>query len=244
MTYKCTLRALGGGLGFLFFAFISLHGQNSNPVAAKQVQELMHKNDYTTLVALVDSTEASWKKAPSIEYFHDMYFIGDILIGGTTQEIYWLGRKALWNMLLKPTPNEYLSPQQFYQWKYTMFFEGAETITPYVDSLSPEMFASIRHDTFLMLSEYARQLHSTIIAGYRDKYTGGAAERNRFMQNAIDNEVQRTARRALSSLPTDHIQYLIDAYSHAPKDDAELKALLDILNVQGVDREKVMRDTR
>ena len=36
----------------------------------------------------------------------------------------------------------------------------------------------------------------------------------------------------------------MDAYSHDPRDDNELKELLEILNVQGADREAVMRNTR
>jgi hypothetical protein len=150
-------------------------------------------------------------------------------------------------MLLKPTPREYGAPRQFYLWRNTIFFLGAEDITPYVDSLRPEMFAQVRHDTFLMLSEYARQLHLTIIPDYNQKFFGAMndfAERQRLMQIEIDNQIQAQARAALSRLATDHLYYLVNAYKHEPRDDDELKTLLDIMNVQGADREHVLRDIR
>lgn len=224
----------------------SAYGQIPNLVLAKQVEVLVNHGDHSGIVKLIDSEESAWKTAPSISYFQNMFSIGDVLTDGTTSDIYWLGRKVLWKMLFKPTPNEYLAPQEFYLWRYSIFFSDAEKITPYVDNLSPEMFAAVRHDTFLMLSEYVRQLHATIIPGYRDKYTGGVEGRQRFMQNAIDNEVQRQAKKALSllAISNGNIYYLIDAYSHDPRDDNELKALLDILNVQGADRARIMRDTR
>ena len=49
---------------------------------------------------------------------------------------------------------------------------------------------------------------------------------------------------AISRLTTDQDYYLMGAYSHDPRDDKELKALLDLLNIQGEDRDKVMRNTR
>ena len=244
MTYKQTFNAFWGSLALFLLAASSAWTQNLNPVSAKQVQELANHADYSEIDKLIDSHEVIWQKAPNIAYFQNMFAIGEILLGGTTEQSYWLGRKVIWKMLLKPTPNDYIAPQQFYLWRHTMFFLGAEGITPYVESLSPEMFAPVRHDTFLMLSEYARQLHATIIPGYRDKYTGGMAERHRFMQNAIDNEVQRNARIAISTLPTDHLNYLINAYSHDPRDDEELKQLFDILNIQSADRKRVIDQSR
>ncbi len=85
--------------------------------------------------------------------YRDMFAIGDILTGGTTPQSYWLGRKALWRMLCKSVPSEYGAAQQLYYWKYALLDLGAEAITPYVDNLNPEMFASVRHDTFLMLQD-------------------------------------------------------------------------------------------
>ena len=40
-----------------------------------------------------------------------------------------------------------------------------------------------------------------------------AAQRKRLIQNAIDNQIQEEARAALSALATDHVNYLIAAYS-------------------------------
>jgi len=70
------------------------------------------------------------------------------------------------------------------------------------------------------------------------------AERQRFKQNAVDNQVQAQASAAISLLATSHINYLINAYSHKPADDQELKLLVDILNVQGADRDRVIRLAR
>ena len=208
------------------------------------MQALANQGDSSGIARLIEAEETLWKKAPSITYFQNMFAIGDVLIGGTNPNMYWLGRKVLWNMLSKPAPNEDFAPQEYYMYRIELFFSDAEDITTYVNNLSPDMFASVRHDTFLMLAEYARQLHATIVPGYRDKYTGGFADRHRFMQNAIDNQVQSQAKKALSLLATDHTNYLIEAYSHDPRNDQELETLLDILNVQGADRETVMRNTR
>lgn len=247
MIYKNTFRLFLNVIVLLLFLTGSLHGQNTGPALEKQVRELMNDGDYASFNRLIDSEEALWKKEPSVAYYRDMFAIGDILTGGTTPQSYWLGRKALWRMLCKSVPSEYGAAQQVYYWKYALLDLGAEAITPYVDNLNPEMFASVRHDTFLMLQEYARQLHATIIPEYHQKYSGAmndGAERERFKQNAVDNQIQLQARKALSALTTDHIQYLIDAYSHDPRDDDELRKVLDILDVQGADRERVMRDTR
>lgn len=249
MKHKHTFKSIWAILVLVFLAAGSACAQVANPVSPKQVQELANQGDYAGLVKLIDAQEAGWQKTPSIGYFQDMWSIADVLTGGTTAQVYWLGRKAIWKMLLKPTPNEHLAPRQFYLWRHTMFFLGAEAITPYVNNLSPEMFAAVRHDTFLMLSEYARQLHATIIPGYRNKFAGAmndAAERKRLMQIEIDNEVQSEARAASVSLSDDTVseQYLIDAYSHDSRDPEELKQLFDILNIRDPEREQVMRATR
>jgi hypothetical protein len=246
MTRKLTVIAFRGLLGLFLFACNSATAQLPNSFSVKQVQEFTNRGDYTALVELIDSEEASWKAAPKLSYFRDMSAIGEILTGSTNPKIFWLGRKAQWDALFKTTPDEYGVPHEFYFWKGSVLLSNVENITPYEDSLSPEMFALVRHDTFLMLSEYARQLHATITPGYRNKVTGAmseSADRQHYMQNAIDNQVQIQARSALSLLATDHVDYLIEAYSHHPRDDEELKTLLDILNVQGADRVKVMRGT-
>ena len=232
---------------FIIYLITIACAHASNPALVKRVRELSRQDDRANLIKLVDAEEVLWKQAPSMTYFRDMLSVGDVLIGGTSPQIYWLGRVALWNMLLKPVPNEDGAPQRFYENRYEMFVSDAEDITPYVDKLSPDMFESVRHDTFLMLAEYARQMHASIIAGYRDKYSGAAndlAAREHFMQNRIDNQIQAQVRKAISLLAEDHVDYLIEAYSHEPANEQELKELLDILNVQGADREKVLRDTK
>jgi hypothetical protein len=225
---------------------VSLHAQSPNLGLAKQAQELVNRGEYDQLVELVDSRDALWQKSPSMAYFGDMFSLGEVLMGRTTDRIYWLGRKVIWKMLFKPIPNEYLAPRKFYLSRYQMFSEGVEDISAYVDNLSPGKFAAVRHDTFLMLWEYAKQLHQVYDPNYRQKWPGAmndAAERKKLIQNEIDNEIQYETRSALSSLATDHVDYLIEAYSHDPRDDEELKMLLDILNVQGAYRAKVVRGT-
>jgi hypothetical protein len=249
MIFKNTFRLFLNVLFLLLLITGSLHGQNTGPALERQVHEFVNDGDYASLDRLIDSEEALWKKEPSVAYYRDMFAIGGILTGGTTAQSYWLGRKVLWKMLFKSVPSEYGAAQDVYVWKDSLLSLSAEAITPYVNNLSPEMFAVARHDTFLMLQEYARQLHAAIIPGYRDKYSAPMndwAGRQRFKQNAVDNQIQVQAGKALVTLATSiaHIQYLIDAYSHDPRDDDELKALLDILNVKGADREKVIRDTR
>jgi hypothetical protein len=220
----------------------------ANMDLAKQVEQLRNQGDIKVLGNLINAEEARWQSAPNLAYFENMQSIGETLIDGTTNESYWLGRQVLWKSLLKASPNEYLAPKQFYLSRYVLFSQGAENITPFVDKLDSEQFASVRHDTFLMLIEYARQLHASIISGYVQKFPGAAndppAKKKKLIQNEIDNEIQYEARRALSLLATDHLQYLMAAYSRAPRDDQELKALLDALNVQGKDRAEVWQDTR
>jgi hypothetical protein len=224
-----------------------MRGADAGASLETKVKQSLKNGDFASLNNLINEEEALWKKQPSVAYFHDMFCIGDTLTGGTTAQSYWLGRKALWDMLLKPVPSEFGAAQIVYGWKQTMLKLSAEAITPYVNNLSPDMFAAARHDTFLMLQEYASQLHQTIIPGYRDKYSGAMndwAEKQRFKQNAVGNQIQAQARIALANLPTSHVQYLIDAYSHEPRDDKELEALMDILNLKQGDRNNVWRDTR
>jgi hypothetical protein len=176
-----------------------------------------------------------------------MFSIGDLVIGGSNAKIYWLGRKVIWQMLLKPTPNEFGAAKNVYFLKQILLSEGAEAITPYVVGLSDEEFVAIRHDTFLMLAEYGRQLQEAIIPGYSDKYTAPMNDpvgREHFKQNAIDNQVQQQALNARCSLATFDTEYLAVAYSHRPANPQELKQLLDILNVQGSDRDRLIRSTK
>jgi hypothetical protein len=246
MKYKSALKLFLRILSVFFLATTSGYAQMPNLAMAKQVQAMENARDYSGIEKLIGSEESVWKTAPKIAYFQNMFSIADVLTDGTTPNMYWLGRRVLWQMLSKSAPNEYLSASKFYLWRYSMLFSDAEKITPYVENLSPEMFSAVRHDTFLMLSEYVRQLHSTIIPGYHDKYTGGVEGMSEHMQSAIDNELQRQSKIAISLLgiSNENIYYLIDAYSHDPRNDDELKALLGILNVQDADRAKVMQDTR
>ena len=247
MTHKLRFKAFLSILALFWLATVAVHGQASNPDMAKQVHELANRGDYDSLVKLIDAQEALWQKAASMAYFRDMFTIADVLTGERNAQSYWLGRKVLWEMLLKTRPPiEYGAAQQFYVWKLNLFFLEAEDITPYVVGLSDDDFALIRRDTFLMLVEYARQLQETIIPGYRDKYSApmnDSVGKQRFKQNAVDNEVQQGALFARSDLATRHINYLTVAYSHRPANPQELKQLLDILNVQGADRDRLIHAT-
>jgi hypothetical protein len=222
------------------FAPISLLGQAGTVDLQKQVSELSAKGDYSAIVTLIDQQESDWRARPSTSYFSNMFSIATVVIGETNAEIYWLGRKAIWKALLKPAPNLYGAAQRVRSMKEAMLFAEAENITP-LESLSPEMFTAVRHDTFLMLSEYARQARAAFLPGYHNKPVNGA---DPHTQNAIDNGIQAHARYAIEWLAQDQDNYLIDAYSHAPKDDEELKQLLDILNIRGAERDRIMRDTR
>src|SRR5271163_3938534 len=75
-------------------------------VLEKQVIQLMNHGDYAASVKLVESQETLLKTAPSLTYFRNMTAIGDGLTGSTNAQVYWLGRKIIWKVLLKPAPNE------------------------------------------------------------------------------------------------------------------------------------------
>jgi len=242
MKRKCTFKGFRLFFALLLFAVASAYGQYSNPEMENQVRQLVNLGDYDALVKLTDTQETLWKTSPSEAYFRNMRSIGDVLTGATNNRIYWLGRKVVWNMLSKPVPNEHQAAQAVRLWKKDLLSGGAESLTPYVVGLSNEEFAVVRHDTFLVLTEYARQLHATIIPTYKYKFAGATnapeydPRENPYKQNGIDNEVQTQANNAISDLPIDHVNYLETAYSHEPKDPQELKQILDTLNIQGSDR--------
>ena len=222
------------GLAIVFtFASVVVLGQSGVPDLHKQVSDLSAQGNYAELAKLIDQQENLWKTAPGMDYFSNMSVFADFLTDAKDTQIYWLGRKVIWNVLLKPAPNTYGAPEAVYLEKRELLRVGAETTTFYVDSSSPKMFALIRHDTFLMLSEYARQAHAIIIPGFRRK---PVLMSNPHTQDAIDIEAQTQAGYVLDWLSTGQDDYLIEAYSREPRDDQELKALLDILNIQGGDR--------
>ena len=111
------------------------------------------------------------------------------------------------------------------------------------------MYAAIRHDMFLMFAQYARQANAVIIPGFHNKFPGAtnsaeyAMNKEPYRQNRVDDLVQAMVREELGWLQ-DQTRYLIEAYSTEPRNDEELKQLLDILNIQGADRKKVMDDSR
>ena len=101
--------------------WISAFGQ-ANSDFAKLVRRLEDRCDYDALGKLIDSQETEWNNHHSIAYFQNTSAIADVLVGGTTQQTYWMGRKLMWKMLLKPVPNEYRTVTEFYIWKQEMFF--------------------------------------------------------------------------------------------------------------------------
>ena len=188
----------------IFFAFASISSPGE-PGLEKKVNDLSARGDYASIVKLIDQQEREWVASPSVGYFSNMFSIATLIANGETNaRIYWLGRKAMWSLLLKPTPNLYGAAQSVRSVKEAMFFLEAED-TAHIENLSPAMYAPIRHDTFLMLSEYARQVHTTIIPGFHNKFVLGT---NPHTQNAIDNQVQAEARYALRWLAQNQLSYL------------------------------------
>ena len=226
----------GLSIGLLSF-HTAAQAQYSNTPLESEVAQLASRGDYASIEKLIEKQERLWKTAPSVSYFRDMRSIGSVLTGSSNAQIYWLGRKVIWDVVLKPAPNEYGAAQAVRLWKEELFFLDAEDLSPYALSVSREMFASIRHDTFLMLAEYARQANATIIPGYHNR---PASLADRDKQNRIDNQVQDQARSAIRWLAEGQDNYLIEAYRRNPRDDQELKQLLDILNIQGAHRDKIL----
>ena len=214
------------------------YGQYGDTALENQVDQLAKRGDYVAVLNLIETQKNLAETKLNVYYFLTIGDIADTLTGELDSRFYWLGRQLVWQVLLKPTPNEMNVAQVVRLCKETLLFEAAENMGPYEFNASPEMFASIRHDTFLMLAEYARQVHATIVLGYQDKSVS-LAERDK--QNRIDNQVQAHAREAARWLRENQENYLIVAYSHEPRNDGELKALLDILDIQGGARDRIIQ---
>lgn len=224
------------------FAAVSAKGQVPNEALAKQVNQFAASGDYASIGKLVDAHESAWKTAPSTAYFNEMGTIAFVLLEQSHDQMYWLGRKVLWDVLTKPAPREVFAARSVYTEKEDLLRVGAEGFGRYEFNASPEMFASIRHDTFLMLSEYARLLHAEMIPGYKKKPRGAMNDDIRpFLQNIIDNEVQEQDRKEIQFLAEDQTRFLILFYRRKPRDDQELKELLDILNIQGATRDAILK---
>ena len=234
-------------------ASFSVQGQLANDALKNQVGEFADQGSYDAVVKIVEAEENQWKAGPSIDYFRDMSSIGQMLLSKRDARFYWLGRKVVWKILLKPTPNDRFAVNLVTSWKDDLLF-SAEDINN--AKRNPEMYAAIRHDTFLMFAEYARQANATIIPGYQNKFPGATfsgfpapanwpydMNKEPYKQNRIDNLVQTAARNTLEQLK-EQTRYLIEAYSTEPRNDEELRQLLDILNIQGANRKRVMDESR
>lgn len=213
--------------------------QVANDQLEKRVAQFADQGNNAAIASLIDAQETVWKTSQT-EYFHNVYAIARALFPRSNAQEYWLGRKAIWNLLLKPVPNELDAARHVSEWKRAVINDAEAKVYHHIND---EMFVSLRHDTFLMMSEYARQLRATIIPNYRDKWQGAmndSAEKKRLVQNRIDNQVQFEARMALRLLAEDGEEYITQAYKHPPRDDEELTQLLDNLAIQGVHRERII----
>ena len=239
-----TMKSHDFVLGFLLYAMliagVVVSSRAQNDAALKQeVQKLVAQDDSKGVEELIGKEETFGSDSEVLPNLNNLASIGFVLVDSTNAKLYWLGRRAFWDVILKPAPNVYLAARLVYPLKRGVLTAGAENEVPYMANVSSDMYAAIRHDTFLMLAEYAQQIHATVIPGYQDQPTW---TQDPDRQRRIDNEVQAEARSAKNWLAKDQNYYLIDAYSTPPRNDQELKELLDILNVQGADREKIMHD--
>ena len=227
-------------LMLLLGAFVSSRGQD-DAALKQEVQKLVVQGDSKAVEELIAKEETFGSSSGALPSVRNLASIGFVLTDSTNAKMYWLGRRAFWHVILMPSPNVYLAARTVYSEKRDVLTVGAESVMPYWGDASADMYEAIRHDTFLMLAEYARQIHATVIPGYQDQPTW---TQDPDRQRRIDNEVQAEARSAKNWLAKDQNYYLIDVYSTPPRNDEELKELLDILNVQGADREKVLHDTQ
>lgn len=232
-----------------FFQVQRADAQYSDPDLQKRLEKLTGDKNYPEIANLITSEEASWKANPSISYFQHMWLIGEALISSTNSNSYWLGRSAVWNVLLKPAPNNVGDTRQTAELK-RMGLTDAQAITSYVDGLNPNEFAAARHDTFLMLATYAQQLRKDLIPNYHPKFPGATNDPKHdpmelpYRQNRIDNETQDEIKNALRWLSEGQEYYLTEAYSHDPRNDDELKSIFEILDIKKPDRDKVWQNTR
>ena len=214
---------------------------------AKKTAKYADRSDYSSIEQLIDTQESGWGASPGTSYFDNMLQIGSALAQNPKQsdERYWIFRKVVWKTLLKSYPpvKDSTEFERVDHAKAQLLFD-AVNVVPYVVAANPDMFASIRHDTAMMLMEYARQIRSLIVPGYKEKPVpmNNIAERRRLFQNEIDNALQREMQAALGRLSSRFYLYsIIYAYKQPPRNDEEMFELMNALNIQGSDRAMVLR---
>jgi hypothetical protein len=180
------------------------------------------------------------------------------LLGQKSDEFYWLGRAYLWKVLFKPTPDQQGAAQQEFGLKSDLL-RDVEATGGYILNARPDMVVAARHDTCLLLEDYARQINSQLIPNYHSKPVGGHYSGFTFpgdptpapvppdvirqlKQNAVDNEVQEALRRARIDLTQGYnLDNIVEPYRYFPRDNAELIDLLNTLDVQGFRRDYAIR---
>jgi hypothetical protein len=211
--------------------------------------ELAKKKDFSDITEMINTLEQNWKVAPSASYFADMEQIANGLRAAPADaKRFWLCRATVWKILLKPFPptddvSDIYNVQEWKQDQITI----ARMAARWDPGVSPEMNVAARHDTALMFLEYSRQIHAQLIPNYHGKSYAPAFDsqgRRVASQTEIDNAIQDRLQSAVHGLPNRHmVYYLIEAYSHEPRDPSELKELLDALGIQDGDRESILRAT-
>ena len=227
-----------------------------------QVGQFADQGDLASVRNLIDTEETRWNGTPDLLYFEHMNVIGFALRdGATADQRYWLFRKVAWATLLKAPLNGSFDLKRALRAKEELI-QAVESTTPYVSQANPDMYASIRHDTALILMEYARQVRALYTPNYKPKPVqakngplpgppsmsgttptpkkpGVTVEE--LSRNRAENYDQDALRSAYAGLASDHLWYLVQAYGRQPRDNEELKGVLDALNIQGVDRETILR---
>ena len=214
-----------------------------------KVADFARRDDLSSIQNLIQEQEAVWETSPDVSYFENMEAIAmGLRTGADNTRQYWLYRKAIWEVLLKPFPpvggssdiETILNSKE-------RLLAFARSAASWNSTVSDNMKIAMRHDTALMFLEYTRQLRAEMIPGYINRPVAAVNDpigRERLRQNEINNAVQLYVRDALQRLARNHFHYLSDAYSQRPTNSLELIQLLDALNIQGVDRRYVLEATK
>jgi len=248
MKFQKRVRSFAYSLALVLLVTPVARAENISTELGSQAENFANQGNFFKIVELIDAEETSWKSSPSISYFENMEQIclALMMTGSSNDQRYWLFRKAAWDALLKSAPlaKDALDIWRVDNLKERLLFAATDAI-PYVVQASPDMYVTIRHDSALMLIEYARQIYAQLVPGYRYKPVAAANDpvgRKRLRQNEIDNAIQDEMRMASHRLASRRYVYdLTMAYSHPPRDDWELKQVLDALNIQGANRETIIR---
>lgn len=251
MNYNNCVHLLACVGATLFLASAVVQASDEANALGSQVFELANQGDFRAIEKIIDAQENQWKSSPNISYFDNIKAISLALVmtGTSNDRRYWLFRTVAWDALLKPAPPVPASMDSSELWRSDNCKEdiifAAKGAIPYVVQASPDMYVSIRHDTALMLIEYARQIHAQLIPNYHNKPVAAGNDPDggpRLRQNAIDNSVQNELQSASHRLASRKYVYdLITAYSHPPRDDEELKEVIDALGIHGTDLQEIIR---